>query len=209
MEETKDIKPLTPQGFVDTHKSENKVVQTEIQVRSDLMEPIPSSGPSMSGSPGPSMSGMSGMSGSPGPSMSGSSGPSMSGMTGSPMTDSIANMTGSIYTNMMHVDMLYNSLTDILKNQELTPLNLASTIVALMQLVEKYPKLSGKEKKEILLEVFARYRREHPGCSLDLDLLPGTIDMFVDLDKGEVTIKLSKQSLLDCLTCCLKTKSQK
>lgn len=208
MEETKDIKPLTPQGFEDTHKIEEKVVQTEIQVRSDLMEPI--------ASPGPSMSGPSGL-GSPGPSMSGSPGPSMSGMSGmlgfpmtaSPMTGSTANMTGSIYTNMIHVDMLYNSLTDILKNQELTPLNLASTIVALMQLVEKYPRLSGREKKEILLEVFRRYKRDHPGNSLDLDLLPGTIDMFVDLDKGEVTIKLSKQSLLDCLTCCLKTKSQK
>ena len=101
-----------------------------------------------------------------------------------------------------YVDMLYDSLSGMIVG-DLTPLNVTSVLVSLMQLTETYPNLHGVEKKNLIMKVLEKYVEKHPDNGLDLSMIPPTIDMLVDLDRGKIAIKLDPACCLAALLGCL------
>lgn len=100
----------------------------------------------------------------------------------------------------LYANMLYDNLKDSVQSVKLTPLNITAIIVSAMQLVEKIPNLSGKDKKNLVLHVLQRYNNDFPSDNpISMNMLPSFIDMAVSLDRKEVTIKIDKQG---CLNCC-------
>jgi len=101
-----------------------------------------------------------------------------------------------------YVDILYSNLAEILNSDVLTPLNITMALLSTMQIIERFPKLKGKEKKEIVLHAIRKYVNHHPSSnSVDLNLIPSMIDTMVSLDKGEITIKINTESCLKCFGC--------
>lgn len=111
-----------------------------------------------------------------------------------------------------YVDMLYDSLSELVSGEELTPLNVTTVLVNLMQVTETYPTLHGVEKKQLIMRVLEKYVNQHPGNGLDLSMIPPTIDMLVDLDRGKIAIKLDPAcclaALLGCLSSAQRAKEQ-
>lgn len=97
-----------------------------------------------------------------------------------------------------YFDGLLRDLEDIIGDGQLTTLNVLSTCVNLMQLVERKKNISGKQKKELVLKVLRRYIFDHGGEESILSILPDFIDTAVSLDKGEVTIKVDMEKVSGC-----------
>lgn len=104
------------------------------------------------------------------------------------------------------VDEIYEKFTDIVGFKTITTANIIYLSVNLMQLVERYPDIKGKEKKAIVLDILKKYisdyeENEETEKSLLLfidTVLPSTIDTMVSLDRSELVIKLPINSLFAC-----------
>lgn len=99
----------------------------------------------------------------------------------------------------LHVTDLLNKLENMLDGQGLTTLNIAMICLQLMQMVERYPRLKGSQKKELVTHVLRHYLEKHDGDLLLLDFLDGFIDTSVQLDRGELVIKAD---LAEAAACC-------
>lgn len=102
----------------------------------------------------------------------------------------------------IHFDMLLEDLEKIIGNGEINPMNVFSVTINLMQVTEGYGDLKGVEKKDLVLKVLKKFLENHGGDHIGNDtligLLPSFIDAAIDLDKGEVTIKVNTKSMLAC-----------
>lgn len=106
------------------------------------------------------------------------------------------------------IDKLYNSLSHLVKGKKLTTENAMEIGINLMQIVETYPDLHGKQKKALVLHVLKRFVKENMVGDEEkvlltfIDLfLPTVIDTLVSVDKKEFTIKI-KKGFKSCFTCC-------
>ena len=80
-----------------------------------------------------------------------------------------------------------------------------------MRLVEKYPQLSGPDKKDLVVRLATRLVSEIPNLAPD-DLaaieaaitlvLPPAIDYIIAASKGQLDLNVVKQEFSGCFPCC-------
>lgn len=77
-----------------------------------------------------------------------------------------------------------------------------------MQIVEKYSKLSGEQKKSLVINVIKKFVVDHLDGDNETELLifidtflPSVIDVMISIDKKELAIKIQKGFKL-CFPCC-------
>ena len=108
------------------------------------------------------------------------------------------------------VENLYEELKEILAGAKLNSSNIMVILVNLMQLVEKYPKLKGPQKKEVILATFNMLiddQNDNVEDAANLKLLvqmtlPSVIDTIVSIDTKQVQIKLKQASKFIFSLCC-------
>ena len=105
-------------------------------------------------------------------------------------------------------DKLYNSLALLVGDTEITSTNVVLIATNLMQTVEKYPKLSGEQKKNLLLHVLKKYVKDKlDGSDEDnvlmfIDMfLPSVIDTIIQVDKKALVVSI-KTGLKALFSCC-------
>lgn len=105
-----------------------------------------------------------------------------------------------------YIDSLYNTLTK--NNSPLTKENITTIVLNLMQFVEKYPDLTGKQKKQLVIHVIKKFikdttdKEEEEVLLAFADIfLPTIVDTLVSVDKKEIVIKL-KKTFSSCFPCC-------
>lgn len=104
---------------------------------------------------------------------------------------------------------LYDELEKVVKEEGFTSSNIISIVIYLMQIVEGYNDLSGKEKKELVIEVLNKFIDENVDDEKEENELkflvritvPPLIDSIISLDKRELKIKTEK--CLSKIFCCL------
>jgi hypothetical protein len=109
---------------------------------------------------------------------------------------------------LKHVNKLYETLTYIIDKNELSTTNTVLISTNLMQIVEKYPGITGPQKKDLVIHVLKRFVIDHlngenkQAMLLFIDaFLPSVIDTIISVDKKELAIKIRK-GFKACLSCC-------
>ena len=80
------------------------------------------------------------------------------------------------------IDLFINTATTelerIASGEKISAFNIFTFALSLMQIVEKYPELSGLEKKKVVIEAFTMFLKRHgeENADLLLTLLPGFIE---------------------------------
>lgn len=104
-----------------------------------------------------------------------------------------------------YVDNLYATLSE--SNLSLTKENITTIVINLMQLVQKYPDLTGIQKKNLVIYVVKKFiedktdKEEEEVLLTFVDIfLPTLIDTLVSIDKKEIVIKL-KKTFSSCFSC--------
>ena len=103
---------------------------------------------------------------------------------------------------------IYQEITNMLGEEKITSSNIASIMLSLMQIAEKYEHLNGTQKKSIVLNVLDRLVQEqipeHQTKSavklLIQTTFPAIVDTLISMDKGQFAIKLKKVTK-GCLPC--------
>jgi hypothetical protein len=99
-----------------------------------------------------------------------------------------------------YVDIVYDSLCDMIEDGHANLLDTATMVLGLMQLVEEYDDLTGSEKKSLILRVLEKYDELHPDDpNLITDSLSGFINVMVGIDRGELVIQIHP---VKCLSAC-------
>lgn len=105
-----------------------------------------------------------------------------------------------------YVDGLYNTLSK--GDSPVTKENITTIVINLMQLVEKYPDLTGEQKKKLVIHVVKKFIKDKTDNEEEEVLLtfvdiflPTLIDTLVSVDKKEIVIKL-KKTFSSCFPCC-------
>lgn len=92
------------------------------------------------------------------------------------------------------IDSLINDQKEI--NRE----NICQILIFTMQFVETFPDLTGNDKKHIVFQAFEKVLEKTQGDNTLLLLLPNMIDSMINLDKGNVSIHLSPQTISCCMS---------
>jgi len=103
---------------------------------------------------------------------------------------------------------LYKKIENIIRKEDkLTTINIIQVTTYLMQIIEKYPKLKGSERKEIILEVLIKYAKtnlseeDYEEIKPFIDItMPIIIDTIISVDSKEIVIQ-TKKCLISCFTC--------
>ena len=106
---------------------------------------------------------------------------------------------------------LYEQLKQMIGSGKVTSGNVVTVVVNLMQLVDKYPDLSGHQKKGVILHVLnvvidEQVDDDEQAGQLKLLVqmtLPTVIDTIVSVDKKELQIKVTKglKKFCSCFSC--------
>lgn len=97
-----------------------------------------------------------------------------------------------------HADNLYLQLELFLQGKKPNFGNIMFVVVNLMQIVEKYPKLNGDNRKTLILHVLRKYMANKIGKDSDVfsdlinTLIPAAVDIIVALDKNKIKIEAKK-----------------
>jgi hypothetical protein len=100
----------------------------------------------------------------------------------------------------VYFDRLVEDVENLVGDNGLTPLNLLSVCVNLMQTVENLPDLKGSQKKDLVVKVLEKCISGQEGDSVMLAMLPSFIDTTISVDRHEVEISLDTE---DVMSCCL------
>jgi hypothetical protein len=71
---------------------------------------------------------------------------------------------------------------------EITPSNVFGVCVRLMQVVERYPKLEGPKKKELVVRTLQRIIEKNGGSSDLMAVVPSFIDLAISIDRKNIQI---------------------
>ncbi len=104
--------------------------------------------------------------------------------------------------NCSIVDSLISNIESMIHG-EINTLNIFSITVNLMQLVEKYPKMKGPEKKALVILVIQKLIKKYASDQTLLSLIPAFIDQAISIDKGKVTINV-EEATASCFSLCCK-----
>jgi hypothetical protein len=105
---------------------------------------------------------------------------------------------------------LYKELKDIIGTGEISRSNIVIILINLMQIVERYDKITGIQKKAIIISTLYDFIDDHIKDEEDktqMKLLvqitmPTVIDSIISFDKSEVAINIQKKCsdvILKCL----------
>ena len=106
------------------------------------------------------------------------------------------------------VNEIYNSAKKIITTRIIDPIDIISIGRFIMEIVEKYPELSGEEKKQVVIEVVTKIVNETTLGSQQMDTiidtiitfaLPIAIDEIIAASKG----KYNLNKLPKCKKCCI------
>jgi hypothetical protein len=98
-------------------------------------------------------------------------------------------------------DEIVNEIYDNIKNivtDKLTASNIIIITINLMKIIEKYKKISGNDKKTIVLDILKKVVNETIDDKQEKDILlfvinntlPFVIDTIISIDKREIKIKM-------------------
>ena len=107
-------------------------------------------------------------------------------------------------------EKLYEELKQILAGAKLNASNLTVILVNLMQIIETYPKLTGPQKKEVILAAINMLIDDQNDNVEDAETLkllvkmtlPNLIDTLVSIDKKQINIKLKRMTSYIFASCC-------
>ena len=107
-------------------------------------------------------------------------------------------------------EKLYEELKQILAGAKLNASNLTVILVNLMQILETYPKLTGPQKKEVILAAINMLIDDQNDNVEDAETLkllvkmtlPNLIDTLVSIDKKQINIKLKRMTSYIFASCC-------
>ena len=123
------------------------------------------------------------------------------------MTDNITQFDNLL--NKEVEDVLYNYIRSIVEKTHINNNNVIQVIVSLIQKIDSYKKLSGEDKKNIVLKTVKKFCNDNIPNNTDqkisiilfIDMfLPSIIDVLVSIDKRELILKISK-GIKGCLPC--------
>jgi hypothetical protein len=100
-------------------------------------------------------------------------------------------------TDAVSVDALVDSIT---VEGEVTFGNVLTICLSLMQLVERYPKLKGSEKKDLVIRGIQHIISKKGGNDSVMALVPVFIDKAVAINNGEISLNVPK----NLFSCCVK-----
>lgn len=89
------------------------------------------------------------------------------------------------------IDSLIDNIEDAIHG-DISAMNIFSITVNLMQLVEKYPKLTGPQKKSLVIQALEKVIKKHGADQALLSIVPAFIDQAISLDKGKVVINVEE-----------------
>ncbi len=96
------------------------------------------------------------------------------------------------------VDQLTETVSKIVKDEQITTLNILSICINLMQVVEKYPKLTGNQKKELVLRALSNAVSKKGGDNALMALIPSFIDNAISIENSQVKISVNTSDVLSC-----------
>lgn len=100
-------------------------------------------------------------------------------------------------TDAIAVDALVDS---VVVDGEVSFGNVLTICLSLMQLVERYPKLKGSEKKDLVIRAIQQIISKKGGSDGVMAMVPVFIDKAVAINNGEIRLDVSK----NLFSCCLK-----
>ena len=105
----------------------------------------------------------------------------------------------------LYFDVVMLELNNIIGDQEATSLNILSFCIGLMQIVERYPDLHGRDKKKLVIKVLTVYLEQHHCDMYLMTMISSFIDTGIGLDSGKVSIKLDidAEIPMGCIAACL------
>lgn len=83
-------------------------------------------------------------------------------------------------------------------SKEINTLNMMQVTLGLMQLVETYPNLRGRDKQKLVMRAIEVFIDKHGGDKAILNFLPTVITSCIQLDRGELTIRITPESATNC-----------
>ena len=104
------------------------------------------------------------------------------------------------------VSRLYDELSGIIGDRKITVTNIVSVVTLLMKTVDKYTDVKGIQKKELVLAVVTKVVNETMSDDDERNnilyvvegVLPTVIDTIIQVDKGQLLIKLKKTCFSWC-----------
>ena len=106
------------------------------------------------------------------------------------------------------INKLYESLCMIIANKKVTTINIVMIATNLMQIVEKYPKIAGTQKKSLVIQVLKKFVIDQSDGDTENALLlfidtflPSVIDTIISVDVKEIVINI-KKGVKSFFICC-------
>lgn len=95
---------------------------------------------------------------------------------------------------------LYEQLEQIVKTKQINPINLIEITIDLMKIVEDVKGISGKQKKDLIIETLEKFINEKVSDEKEREellfivknVVPSVIDTVVSIDLGELSVKFNK-----------------
>ena len=95
---------------------------------------------------------------------------------------------------------LYEQLEQIVKTKQINAINLIEITIDLMKIVEDVKGISGKQKKDLIIETLEKFINEKVSDEKEREellfivknVVPSVIDTVVSIDLGELSVKFNK-----------------
>jgi hypothetical protein len=100
------------------------------------------------------------------------------------------------------VQKISASIESIVGDGQLTTINIFTLCISAMQLVEAVPKLTGVEKKMIVIQTLTEFASRKGADPSLLQLIPTFIDTIISVENGITTISPKvEEAVSSCLPC--------
>ena len=124
------------------------------------------------------------------------------------MIDETTGLTDVEIINDYSINKLYESICVIAVNKKVTTINIVMIATNLMQIVEKYPKISGTQKKSLVIQVLKKFVIDQSDGDTENALLlfidtflPSVIDTIISVDVKDIVINI-KKGVKSFFICC-------
>lgn len=124
------------------------------------------------------------------------------------MIDETTGLTEVEIISDYSINKLYESICMILVDKKVTTINIVMIATNLMQIVEKYPKISGIQKKSLVIQVLKKFVIDQSDGDTENALLlfidtflPSVIDTIISVDVKDIVINI-KKGVKSFFICC-------
>lgn len=106
--------------------------------------------------------------------------------------------------SQININELVHYLENFIGEGNITIINILNICVTAMQKVEKFNKLSGPDKKQIVLGAISQLIKNKGGDDNLTTLLPSFIDTSISIEKGELNISIDGEKCCSSIFSLLK-----